>query len=160
MNEQDIRWEQRLRNYLKALTKLEESANYIRINFTEIHGGGNKATFNVVLSELIRQGLIQSFEFTHELAWNVIKDYAAYQGNPAVSGSRDATRAGFEMGLIEDGEVWMEMIRSRNKTSHTYEEETANEIFTRIINNYLPAFKAFRQKMENVRNDNTGNLFA
>jgi len=49
------------------------------IDLPEVHGGGYNATFNVVLSELVRQGWIQRFECTHELAWNVIKDYAAYQ---------------------------------------------------------------------------------
>jgi len=60
--------------------------------------------------------LIQSFEFTHELAWNVIKDYSFYQRNPEIRGSRDAVREGFAMGLIAQGEVWMEMIKSKNET--------------------------------------------
>ena len=73
------------------------------------------------LFELEKQGLIQTFEFTHELAWNVMKDYFAWQGNPAITGSRDTAREAFQKGLIEDGEGWMEMIKSRNQTSHTYQ---------------------------------------
>lgn len=63
---------------------------------------------------LEEQGLIQAFEFTHELAWNVMKDYFADQGNISITGSRDAIREAFNKGLITDGEGWMEMIRSRN----------------------------------------------
>ena len=156
MANQDIRWEQRFSNYSKALKKLEDGVEYIRQNIID------EAKENGVekdLSDLIKQGLIQSFEFTHELAWNVIKDYAAFQGNPEIRGSRDAIREGFVMGLIQDAEVWMEMIGSRNKTSHTYDEETADEIYTKIIYQYLPAFIAFKSKMEGLRSGKQGDLF-
>ena len=56
-------------------------------------------------SELERQGLIQAFEFTHELAWNVVKDYFTYLGDTSITGSRDAARAAFAVQLVEDGRV-------------------------------------------------------
>lgn len=143
--EQDIRWQQRLSNYSKALKKLESAIEYILVNKLDKD--------KVVLNDLIKQGLIQSFEYTHELAWNVIKDYAIYQGNMEIRGSRDAAREAFAMGLLSDGEVWMEMIKSRNKTSHTYNEETANEIFFNIINEYYPAFVDFHEKMESIKKE-------
>ncbi|HSI75045.1 MAG TPA: nucleotidyltransferase substrate binding protein [Lunatimonas sp.] len=158
MKNQDIRWEQRLSNFKKALTKLEEGVNYIQNN--ALGRDNDEENSGVVLNNLIKQGLIQSFEFTHELAWNVIKDYAAYQGNPEIRGSRDASREGFAIGLIENGEVWMEMIKSRNDTSHTYNEDTANEIFTHIIKKYLPEFRLFRQKMETIRGETQGDIFS
>lgn len=71
------------------------------------------------LTELEQQGLIQSFDFTHELAWKVMKDYFYHQGNNEIYGSRDATRAAFKAGLISNGKEWMKMIVSRNQTSHT-----------------------------------------
>jgi len=129
---------------------LEESVNYIRQDFLKKEHSKKNENFNPVLNDLLKQGLIQSFELTHELAWNVLKDYAAYQGNPDIRGSRDAAREGFSMGLIQNGEVWMEMIKSRNKTSHTYDEDIANEIFHKIIHEYLPAFMNLREKMESI----------
>ncbi|HUH75576.1 MAG TPA: nucleotidyltransferase substrate binding protein [Chitinophagales bacterium] len=139
---QDIRWQQRLSNYSKALKKLGTAIDYIK--------SSNLDKENKALSDLIKQGLIQSFEYTHELAWNVIKDYSAYQGNVEIRGSRDAAREAFSMGIISNGEVWMEMIKSRNKTSHTYNEETANEIFNNILNEYYPAFLEFHEKMDSI----------
>lgn len=155
MEAKDIRWEQRFSNFIKALRKLEDAVNYIHENFL-IEDEGK---FDDIVNDLIKQGLIQSFEFTHELAWNVIRDYAAYQGNPEIRGSRDAVREGFSMGLIEKGDVWMEMIKSRNETSHTYEEQTASSIFNKIIFQYFPLFISFRDKMESIRSGNQGELF-
>ena len=100
------------------------------------------------LNELEEQGLIQRFEFTHELAWNVLRDYFLYQGNNAINGSRDATREAFNKGLIEDGETWMDMIKSRNLSSHTYNENIAAGLIEKIIEEYYPALKAFQYKMQ------------
>lgn len=112
------------------------------------------------LSNLEEQGLIQAFEFTHELAWKMMKDYFVRQGNPSITGSRDATREAFQMGLIGEGETWMEMIKSRNQTSYTYNEETAHEIVNLIRNAYTSLFRAFRQKMETLRSGQQGALFS
>ena len=158
MKNQDIRWLQRFSNYKKALGKLEDSVGYVTNHITK-ESLDTEAEFGLIQIDLIKQGLIQSFEFTHELAWNVIKDYVHYQGNQSVRGSRDATREGFSMGLIEDGDVWMEMIRSRNQTSHTYDEETADEIFNKIINDYLDAFVSFKEKMEEIKNEESDKRF-
>ncbi len=143
--EQDIRWQQRFANFEKALHKLSEAVEYIRQQLSD----GDVS--DQVLDEIVREGLIQRFEYTHELAWNVMKDYAAYQGNTQVGGSRDATREAFQLKLVSDGKVWMDMIGSRNKTSHTYNEEAAEEIFTKIMEAYYPAFLEFRQTMEAKR---------
>jgi nucleotidyltransferase substrate binding protein (TIGR01987 family) len=135
MTDPDIRWQQRLANYARALAQLTSAVELARVR---------------KLSELERQGLIQSFEFTHELAWNVMKDYFAYQGNPALTGSRDAAREAFNKGLVENGEGWMEMIRSRNQTSHTYNEKVAEEIAGRIVSLYHELFLAFLVKMKSL----------
>lgn len=147
----DIRWEQRFANYKKALNKLSEAVNYIQLHLQK----DDERKLDDVQDEMIKEGLIQRFEYTHELAWNLMKDYASYQGNSAIGGSRDATREAFQLQLIEDGKVWMDMIGSRNKTSHTYNEETANEIYFKILEEYYPAFLALDGIMElKLKNEN------
>lgn len=133
----DIRWQQRLMNYEKALSQLVAA----------VHLSKKRS-----LSELEKQGLIQVFEFTHELAWNVMKDYFFYQGNTNITGSRDAARESFNKGLIIDGEGWMEMIMSRNQTSHTYNLQVANEIAEKIISQYCELFNNFLQRMHDLMN--------
>lgn len=92
-------------------------------------------------NELEQQGLIQAFEYTHELAWNMMKDFLKDRGNTEIYGSKDATRQAFNAGLISDGAVWMEMIKTRNLTSHTYNENIADEIFALIMQKFFPALK-------------------
>lgn len=132
MTDRDIRWIQRLANLRKAFLQLS---------------GALELSKQRPLSELEKQGLIQGFEMTHELAWCVMKDYFEYQGNTSITGSRDATRQAFSVGLIEDGETWMEMIKSRNQTSHTYNRATADEIADKIIRSYHERFRSFLEKM-------------
>ena len=147
--EPDIRWHQRFANYNKALLKLEQAIAYIQqyyLDEKEDKTGSEDPGY--VLDEIIKEGLIQRFEYTHELAWNVMKDYAEYQGNTMVGGSRDATREALQLKIIADGEIWMDMIQSRNKTTHTYNESTANEIYRKIMDQYFPLFLSFKVKME------------
>jgi nucleotidyltransferase substrate binding protein (TIGR01987 family) len=90
------------------------------------------------LSKLERQGLIQAFEFKHELAWNTMKDFLESRGTTGIDGSKDATREAFSRGLLDDGERWMEMIQSRNRTSDTYNEATARQIGDALDALFLP----------------------
>ena len=152
--EKDIRWEQRFSNYIKAVDKLKQSVKYIQKNFNT-----EKSLEDEILDEMIKEGLIQRFEYTHELAWNVMKDYAEYQGNANIGGSRDASREAFQLKLITNGHIWMDMITSRNKTSHTYNEETANEIYDKILKEYYPAFIEFKDTMEEKKSENQQKLF-
>lgn len=121
----DVRWHQRLQSFGKAWARLSDGARL----------AGERE-----LSPLEKQGLIQAFEFTHELAWNVLKDFLEAQGIQDVVGSKGATREAFKNGIIADGEVWMDMIKSRNQTSHTYNEDTANEITNAILSRYCVQF--------------------
>ena len=136
MQAKDIRWQQRLNNLNSALQQLADAVSLANSR---------------QLSLLEQQGLIQAFEFTHELAWNVMKDYAHFQGNIAIAGSRDASREAFKMGLVRDGDVWMEMIKSRNQTSHTYNKILVRQITDNIVTRYYSAFKLFSEKMEALR---------
>ncbi|MBL7774613.1 MAG: nucleotidyltransferase substrate binding protein [Saprospiraceae bacterium] len=135
MSTEDIRWKQRFQNFIKALELLEQAVWMHR---------------EKGLNELEEQGLIQRFEFTHELAWNVMKDYFEYQGFTHITGSRDATREAFQNALIEDGDGWMEMIRSRNQSSHTYNEAIAKALKEKILTTYYPLFQDFKQKMQSL----------
>lgn len=156
--EQDIRWEQRFSNFNKALHKLTQAVEFIKDDSDpdELIDDNNPGS---VLDEIIKEGLIQRFEYTHELAWNVMRDYAQFQGIANVGGSRDASREAFQLQLISDGNVWMEMIGSRNQTSHTYNEKTADDIYFRILNDYYPAFLEFQKNMEAKRSGEQGKLF-
>jgi nucleotidyltransferase substrate binding protein (TIGR01987 family) len=133
MNNPDIRWQQRFSNYEKALLHLKNA-----VTLSEQR----------VLSYLEKQGVIQAFEFTHELAWNVLKDYLQDQGNQNIKGSKDATREAFRVGLIADGEQWMAMIQSRNVSSHTYDERTAEQLVNAITEHYFPLFESLQAEME------------
>lgn len=135
VSQEDIRWEQRFQNFIKAFALLEDAVQLSKER---------------PLNKLEEQGIIQRFEFTHELAWNVIKDYFEYQGNTSIMGSRDATREAFSKGVIEDGEGWMDMIKSRNQSSHTYNEEVANEVMDKIIHHYYKLFADFKTKMKTL----------
>jgi nucleotidyltransferase substrate binding protein (TIGR01987 family) len=128
---QDIRWKQQFNNYLKAFQMLVEAAELAQSR---------------ELSKLEQQGLIQSFEFTHELAWNVLKDYLEDKGITGLIGSKDATRAAFKNGLIEQGEDWMKMIEARNQTSHTYNPDIAQAVSDDILKRFYPAFESMAKK--------------
>lgn len=127
--DQDIRWEQRFANFRKALSQLKKFVD------------------KGELSELEEQGAIQSFEYTYELAWNVLKDFLEYQGQTDIYGSRDAIRKAFQAGLIEHGDKWMDAYVSRTKTSHTYNEEIAKEVVAAILTDYFEIFVALEKKM-------------
>lgn len=131
MTGSDLRWLQRFDNFQRALLVLER---------------GVRLAQSRELSELEQQGLIQGFEFTHELAWNLLKDFLTYQGIAGVVGSRDATRLAFQNGLLGDGDTWMEMIRSRNQSSHTYNLEQAQAIALDVIARFYPAFVALNEQ--------------
>ncbi len=133
MTNQDIRWHQRFNHLIKALGQLTR--------FIE----------KGALNELEKQGLIQAFEYTYELAWNTLKDYFEAQGEIGLHGSRDVFRLAFQRGLIEDGETWMEMVQSRTLTSHTYNEELVEQIAAEITQRYFPRFVALRTTLQSLR---------
>ncbi len=130
--ENDIRWKQRFENYEKAYLQLQR--------FVE------KGSLN----EFEEQGLIKCFEYTYELAWNLMKDFHVYQGNTTITGSRDAIRQSFHVDLIQDGEQWMNMVEDRILTVHTYNKETAERIEYNIIEFYFPLFSKFYLKMQQL----------
>jgi len=134
--QQDIRWLQRFSNYRKALTKLRQAVEIV----------SEKMNFGDDVDELLQEGLIQRFEYTHELAWNVMKDYAEYQGFTNVRGSRDAIRKALAINIIDD-DRWMDTIADRNQTSHNYDDDTVTRIYLNIIEVYFFLFCQFEKTM-------------
>ena len=121
----DVRWLQRFDNFELALKELKSDIAVVSQR---------------PLTSLEAKGLIKTFEFTFELAWNCMKDVANDQGITDILGSKDAIRFAFKNGIIQDGEIWMSMIDSRIKTSHAYHRELANEIAEKIITDYYTEF--------------------
>ena len=134
--DQDIRWVQRFDNYSKALLQMKSAIDLSKER---------------PLSELEVQGLIQSFEYTHELAWKTLRDFLKDKGNKDIYGSKDATREAFRYELIENGEAWMDMIKSRNQTSHTYNQKTAELIVDAITDRYYYEFEKLYQKLLSLK---------
>lgn len=133
MTTQDIRWIQRYNHFIQAFGQLDRAVELARQR---------------ELSELEEQGLIQAFEYTHELAWNTLKDFLENMGVQPLYGSKDTTREAYKRGLIEDGNFWMEMIKSRNLTSHTYNQDVAREIAEAVRERYHSAFRRLLEKLE------------
>ena len=134
---QDIRWQQRFDNYRKAVAYLADEAD--KYADTEI--------------DVIKKGIIQSFEIAHELAWKVMQDYLKNQAFTDLGGPKNITRLAFQNGLIEDGDHWIEMLNSRNITVHTYDPNILNGTFQLIVKIYLPLFIQFEKRMEFLWNN-------
>ncbi len=130
--EQDIRWKQRLANYEKALNQL--------LSAIETHGE------NPI--DIIKEGVIQRFEFTHELAWKTMKDFLEYEGYKNIVDSRSAVKEAFSKSLIDDANIWLEMIESRNRTVHAYQEDILREEFQKIVSSYKTALAKFLSAMK------------
>lgn len=141
MSPPDIRWIQRFENYRQALSRLTAAVTLAAER---------------PLSDLEQQGLIQGFEFTHELAWNVLKDYLEAQGIVGLIGSKGATREAFKNGVITDGEAWMDMIKARNLTSHTYQLIVAEQIARDILGRFYPALAALEGQLAELAKKERG----
>jgi nucleotidyltransferase substrate binding protein (TIGR01987 family) len=134
MENQDVRWKQRFEHFMGAFKQLKNAKNIqLERSFTEL--------------EL--QGVIQAFEVTQELSWKVMKDFLEEQGKTDLFGSKNAVKEAFNVGLITNGETWLEMIKSRNITSHIYDQSEILEILKIILNDYFERFTEFESKMKN-----------
>jgi nucleotidyltransferase substrate binding protein (TIGR01987 family) len=134
MTNPDIRWIQRFQNLTKAMGYLEMA---LQIPNPDI---------------LQKAGIIQFFEMSFELSWNMVKDYLEEQGFMDIKSPRGAIKKAFEMGIIENGHDWMDLLLDRNLTAHTYDEQKATEMEQLIQNKYFPLLKAlhnaFKQKLD------------
>ena len=132
MENSDIRWKQRFINFEKAFLLFKQG----------IEEYGNTDI------DIVKEGIIQRFEFTHELAWNVMKDYLVYEGIAGITGSRSATREAFSQGLITNGSEWMKMLETRNITVHAYDDDVLQRHFIKIKGIYYPLIEEFYLKMK------------
>ena len=129
---EEIRWLYRLENFRKAYNTLKSDVEL-----------ANRKDLN----KIKKRGLIQAFEYTYELAWNVIKDFYYYKGVVDIQGSRDAFKMAYNKGLISS-DTLIKTIRSRQLTVHTYNEEIVQDIYEDIINEYFFAFKELLERLE------------
>jgi nucleotidyltransferase substrate binding protein (TIGR01987 family) len=112
-------------NLVYALNKLETA-------FTKLQQAAGR-----VVDDLDRDGVIQRFEFTFELLWKTVKIFLEYEGFRC-AGPRSCIKEGVRREILSEGEVLLDMLEDRNKTTHIYDEHTAEEIFERIKNRYVP----------------------
>jgi nucleotidyltransferase substrate binding protein (TIGR01987 family) len=134
MANEDIRWIQRFNNYRKALASLTDA-----VALTEERE----------LSALKQQGLIQGFEFTFDLAWKTLQDILRERNNPDSNGGPSVIITySLDYGYIIDYEAWKAMKKSRDLTSHSYDEEKADEIADRIVNLYHCLFIQLETRLQ------------
>jgi len=119
----ELRWQQRFQNFSRAFLLLEQSVELENPSVIE------------------RAGLIQFFEMAFEQSWKVLKDFLEEEGFE-VKSPRDAIKTAFQSQLIDDGQVWLEALKDRNLTTHTYDELTAQEVEKNIKTRYYPVLKA------------------
>ena len=133
-NQPSERWKQRFENYKKALLQLNEAVE----------------AYDEKSPNIIKEGVLQRFEFAHELAWKVLKDYLEYEGHQNITGSRTATRLAFNLGLIQDGQTWMDMIESRNRTVHAYDASILETEFSKVRESYNACFIQLKEKLSTL----------
>ena len=124
MDNLDVRWEQRFQNFTKSMHYLEDALQIPEPDIVQ------------------KAGIIQFFEMSFELAWNMVKDYLEEQGFVEIKSPRGAIKKAFEIGIIENGHDWMDLLLDRNLTAHTYDEQKATDMEQLIQNKYFPLLKA------------------
>lgn len=124
--------EDRFNQYKNAVDRLEEVIE----------------TYNDNNSRIIVDAMIQRFEFCVELSWKLLKDYLSSENVGDFNSPRSVMKESYEMGLITEGELWLDMLEDRNLTSHTYDEIVANTIRDNILNTHYTLLKKLKEKME------------
>ncbi len=122
---------QKFENYKNALNRLQDGA----------------AKFDK-RNDLLRDGLIQRFKFTFELAWKTLKTMFEAEGLTGLNSPKTVLREAFSAGLIEQDELWLAMLNDRNTTAHIYSEQLAVEICNKIIGEYMRAFIDLQERIE------------
>lgn len=119
-------------NFNKAVCRLEEALN----------------EYEKYAISSSRDGVIQRFEFCTELAWKSTREYLLSEGYVDINSPKTVMKQAYADNLIEDDEAWLELLYSRNLTSHIYDDNTASDIFNNIKNKYLHLFKELIAKLK------------
>lgn len=122
---------QKLENYKKALARLSEGIEKL-----------DKA------DDLQRDGLIQRFEFTFELAWKTLKAIFEDEGLLGMNSPKTVLREAFSADLIQDEEMWLMMLNDRNSTTHIYSEEISVKICNNITSKYISVFELLLKQIQ------------
>lgn len=132
----DVRWQQRLQNFERALGLLGDALD-----------GGPAA-----LNQLEKEGVVQRFEYTLELAWKTLRDYLEASGIVlnAIT-PRQVIKDAFAARMLADGQVWIDMIDHRNLLSHTYDPVNFEEAVEAIHGRYLTALRQVRDLLTSKR---------
>lgn len=102
-------------------------------------------------SEIVIDGTLHRFEFTFELAWKTIKDYLEYLGIVnKIGGPRENIQLAYKQGIIDDGELWIDIMLARNALSHLYNEQESRKIYSNIKEKYIYAFEKLEENFENI----------
>jgi nucleotidyltransferase substrate binding protein (TIGR01987 family) len=131
MSKQDIRWKQRFANYQKALAKLQDALDQ----------------FDEGMTDLEKEGMIQRFEYTYELAWKTLQDLLYERGYTDIKGPTLVLQQSLRDNYITEEEGWRKMKAARELTSHTYDEHTANTIVMAIRDTYFNLLSALQKRL-------------
>lgn len=126
MSDQDIRWQQRFRQFEKAFLLLRDAIRIEKPSVVE------------------RAGLIQFFEMAFELGWKLLKDFEEAEGF-MVKSPRDAIKQALQANIVNQGHDWIDALEDRNLTVHTYNEETAIDVEQKIRTKYFPRLQQLHQ---------------
>ncbi|MFA7577810.1 MAG: HI0074 family nucleotidyltransferase substrate-binding subunit [Candidatus Muiribacteriota bacterium] len=126
----DIRWKQRYDNFNKSFLLLKQSLDISNPDITQ------------------RAGIIQFFEVTFELGWKTLKDFLLENGFNNINSPRDTIKTAFNAEYIKEGHIWLEALKDRNLSTHTYEEEFASQIEKNIRENYFNIIKDLKEFFE------------
>lgn len=139
--DKDIRWQQRFNSFNKAFEQLEKFVSRKELN------------------ELEKQGLIKVFEYTYELSWKTLQDLLKEKGYNNVAGPKPVIEQSYQDGYISDGKGWMRMHKNRNLASHTYDEQTAEDIIEGIRKEYFSLLKNLHIRLEEEKTGKQQSLF-
>ena len=126
----DIRWKQRFQNFDRAFILLRQAM---------LNGPA-------ALNPLEKEGVVQRFEYSFELAWKTVKDFLEEGGIVfATVTPRQVLKDGFAAKIIADGQVWIDMLDHRNLLSHTYNAASFEKAVEAIHARYLPAMERLHE---------------
>ena len=132
MADSELRWRQRLESLQRALAQLRAALEALAAD------PGN---------EVIGIAVIKAYEFSFELSWKTLRDLLAHEGIDAPL-PRTVLRQAFASGLLQDGQLWIDMLEQRNLMAHTYDVDRARQALSLIQQHYAPALLGLAADLE------------